>query len=191
MHSQLQEIVDEFNAAEERLRELSRETPAEFWSRRSDPQRWSVAECVAHLNLTTAAYLPLLRDAIEHGRRMGVSASQRYRRDPLGWVLWKLMAPPVRMKVKTTAPFIPVQMSSREDMVKEFERLQVEQVRSVREAEGLPLSRIYVPSPFNQNVKYNLYACLTILPLHQHRHLWQAEQTLASLSNDASVFHSR
>jgi hypothetical protein len=33
-----------------------------------------------------------------------------------------------------------------------------------------------VQSPFNEKVKYNLYSCLTILPPHQHRHLWQAEQ---------------
>jgi len=25
-------------------------------------------------------------------------------------------------------------------------------------------------------VRYNLYACFTILPRHQHRHLWQAER---------------
>ncbi len=28
---------------------------------------------------------------------------------------------------------------------------------------------------------YNLFACLTILPRHQHRHLWQAEQAWQAL----------
>jgi len=28
-------------------------------------------------------------------------------------------------------------------------------------------------------VRYNLFACFTILPLHQHRHLWQAERVWA------------
>ena len=30
-----------------------------------------------------------------------------YRRDPLGWMLWKIMPPPVRMKAPTTPAFIP------------------------------------------------------------------------------------
>jgi len=38
------------------------------------------------------------------------------------------------------------------------------------------LSQVRVTSPFNARVRYNLYACFTILPRHQHRHLWQAER---------------
>jgi hypothetical protein len=30
-------------------------------------------------------------------------------------------------------------------------------------------------------LRYNLYSCFTILPSHQHRHIWQAEQVLERL----------
>src|SRR5256885_15849937 len=58
----------------------------------------------------------------------------------------------------------------------EFDRLQAAQLDCLAQADGLPLSQVRVTSPFNASVRYNLYACFTILPRHQHRHLWQAER---------------
>jgi hypothetical protein len=48
-----------------------------------------------------------------------------------------------------------------------------------RDVDGLPVDRIKITSPFDARLKYNLYAALTILPRHQHRHLWQAERVYA------------
>jgi len=44
---------------------------------------------------------------------------------------------------------------------------------------------VRVTSPFNARVRYNLYACFTILPRHQHRHLWQAERVWGEKGNVA------
>jgi hypothetical protein len=81
--------------------------------------------------------------------------------------------------VKTTAAFVPAGHDAPGQLLSEFDRLQTEQIARVRDADGLAIDRIRVTSPFDARVKYNLYACLTILPRHQHRHLWQAEQALA------------
>lgn len=181
MHPQLQAIADDLHGARDRLRRLAATVPEPLWTRRPDPHRWSVAECVAHLNLTSAAYLPLLDSALAEARALREPAPRRYRRDPLGWLLWSVMAPPVRMRVRTTAPFVPEATASPQELVREFDHLQEEQLRRVEQADGLPLGKVRVPSPFDARVKYNLYACLGILPRHQHRHLWQAEQAGRSL----------
>ena len=70
MHPQLQRVADEYRSAQARLHELVRAVPDEQWGRRSDPARWSVAECVAHLNLTSMAYLPLLQHAVSRARML-------------------------------------------------------------------------------------------------------------------------
>jgi hypothetical protein len=176
MNPQLETIAEELRGASERLRRLTGAVPEEAWTRRPEPGRWSPAECVAHLNLTSAAYLPLLEEAIEEGRRLPGAGERRYRRDPIGWLLWKTMGPPARMRVKTTAPFIPEAVATREELTADFERLQAEQLACVEAADGLPLDRIRIRSPFDPRMRYNLYAALTILPRHQHRHLWQAER---------------
>lgn len=185
MNPRLQTVVDELVAAEARLHRLVAGTRAEWWPRRPDPDRWSMAECVTHVNLTSKAYLPLVRSALAEGSRLGRSSSARYRRDPVGWLLWRSMPPPVRVRLKTTAPFVPTADQPLADLVSDFSRLQAEQVACVREADGLPLGRLRVVSPFDGRIKYNLYSCLTILPAHQHRHLWQAERVLEELRRGA------
>ena len=178
MHAQLQAVIDEFDAAQLRLHALVPAASPEWWSQRPAADRWSAAQCVAHLNLTSAGYLPLLDEAIDRGRRLPPAADRSFRRDPAGWLLWKSMAPPVRFRVKTTAAFIPMGSSTPADLIAEFDRLQREQMARVKSADGLPLDRLKIASPFNARLRYNLYACLTILPRHQHRHLWQAEEAL-------------
>ncbi len=185
MQPQLQAIVDEFHSAQTRLCDLYKAVPEESWPKRPGPSRWSVAECVAHLNLTSTAYLPLLRAGIANGRKVGRGDaghhSQRYRRDLVGWFFWRVSGPPVRVRGKTTAPFVPTSTGAPSDLIAEFDRLQQEQVACVREANGLPLDRITITSPFFSWIHYNLFACLSILPRHQHRHLWQAEQAWQEL----------
>ncbi|HEV2750909.1 MAG TPA: DinB family protein [Gemmatimonadales bacterium] len=181
MHPQLQAIADEYRDAQKRLRELARAIPAERWGRRSDPNRWSVAECVAHLNLTSNAYLPPLGEALERARGLQVPAPPRYRRDPVGWLLWSIMGPPVRVRTQTIARFLPSSVAPPSVLIEEFDRLQAAQLKCLAEADALPLTRVRVTSPFNARVRYNLNACFTILPRHQHRHLWQAEQVWAQL----------
>jgi hypothetical protein len=179
VHPQLQAVIDELGTAQARLHALAAATPPSAWSRRPAPGRWSIAECVAHLNLTGAAFVPLLDRALVGAP--AAPARGRFRRDLAGWLLWRMTGPPARIRVKTSAPFVPQATTAPGELVAEFDRRQAEQIALVRRADGLPLDRLRITSPFNTRVRYNVYAALTILPRHQHRHLWQAEQVWATL----------
>jgi len=180
MHPQLQVVADEYRSAQRRLHDLTGAIALERWGRRSDPARWSVAECVAHLNLTSLVYVPLLRDAVARAGALEMRPAGRYRRDVVGWLLWRTMGPPVRVRLKTLARFVPSSAAAPAVLVEEFDRLQAAQLDCLAQADGLPLSHVRITSPFNARVRYNLYACFTILPRHQHRHLWQAERVWGS-----------
>jgi hypothetical protein len=176
MHFQLQQLLDEFQAASARLDALVDGVPAARWMERADPDRWSVAECVEHLNLTADAYRTGVTAALEEARRRGGPAPARYRRDPAGWLLWKMVGPKARTRVKTTAAFVPGADLDAATIVQRFRRLQDEQVGWVRASDGLSIQAVRVRSPFNERLGYNLFAALSILPRHQHRHLPQAER---------------
>lgn len=180
MHTQLAAIADELRAAQAHLHRLADTVAEDRWSKRTDPDRWSVAECVEHLNITSRVYLPILDDGIARARAHAGVAPARYRRDPLGWLLWRTMGPPARMRTKTKAAFVPSAGVPRDDLITEFDRLQGELLRRTASADGLPLQAVRVRSPFEARVQYNLYSCLTLLAPHQERHLWQAEQVLAA-----------
>ncbi|RPJ76879.1 MAG: DinB family protein [Acidobacteria bacterium] len=178
MHPQLGAIVTEFENGRVRLHRLVEVLPSERWTARPAPDRWSVAECVAHLNLTTRAFRPLVEQSLEQGRRLPRSQhSGSYSMGIMGGLLWWVLGRPGRFRTKTSAPFVPGPIESVAAVVEEFDRLQDEQIGWVRAAEGLPLGVLRVVSPFNSRVRYNLYAALSILARHQQRHLWQAEQT--------------
>ena len=181
MHDQLQAVIDELERARARLHALAQAVPDDVWASRPDPARWSVAECIAHLNLTSRAFLPIMRDAIAQARRWPAAGSRRYRRDFVGWILWKASGPPARIRTKTAAAFVPAGYDPPDVLRSTFEELQGQQAECVRDCDGLAIDRVKITSPFDARVKYNLYACLTILPRHQHRHLWQAEQVWLAL----------
>jgi hypothetical protein len=183
LHPQLEAVRQDFAAAQNRLQALAQAVPEADWTRRPGSARWSIAECVSHLNLTAEAYLPLLHAALQHGRQLGGPAPKRYRRDVLGWLMWRLAGPPVRYRVKTKPAFVPAAIMPRPQLLSEFDRLQAAQVSCVVEANGMKLGQLWIRSPFDPRIRYNMYSCLTILPRHQHRHLWQAEQVWASLAH--------
>jgi hypothetical protein len=176
MHSELTAIEQEFASALVRLHELRRAVPPEMWKRRPAAERWSPGECVAHLNLSSASMVPLVRAGIAEARRRGAPAPARYRRDFIGWLLWKGLGPGKGFKTKTIPPWVPSGERQPDQLVAEFEQWQTEQIALVREADGLPIQAVKIVSPVDARARYNVFAALSILARHQHRHLWQAEQ---------------
>src|SRR5207245_3502678 len=138
------------------LHDLVRAVPDEQWSKRSDPARWSVAECVAHLNITSLAYVPLLQHAVSRARMLERRSPSRYRRDPIGWLLWATMGPPVRFRIKTITRFLPSSVAAPELLVQELDRLQAGQLDCLAPGEGWPLSQVGVASTFNPRVRKTL-----------------------------------
>lgn len=182
MHAQLAAIDRDLEAVTSRFRRLLDATPDARWGVRADPARWSVAECVAHLNLTSAAMVPRLRTAWEEARALGGGAPARFRRSPMGFVLSKTVGPlpgwgRTRFgRVRTAAAFVPTGDLPRARLTAEFAEWQRAQHELVREADTLPVDRVTIESPFVPGTRYDGYSSLVILVRHAHRHLAQAEQ---------------
>ncbi|MQA89690.1 MAG: hypothetical protein GEU90_05580 [Gemmatimonas sp.] len=179
MHPDLARIISELRAAEERARELAEESSEAGWQERPEASEWSAAECVAHLNLTSEAYLPLLEEGLNRARADGGPSPSRFRRDPFGWMLGKATGPGGRIKMKTAAAFVPGATVPREEVIREFSRLQGQVIDVIERADGLALQRVKVTSPFDPRAKYSLYSALMLIPAHQQRHLRQAERALS------------
>jgi hypothetical protein len=173
---QLSAIVQDLQAVEQRLRQFHSWLPRDAWSQAPAPGRWSPAECVAHLNLTSRAMLPLLHQGLHKAGRSPIGPPARYRRDIVGWVIWKLLAPSNRLRTKTVGAFVPSGEEPPDTVMAEFSRLQSEVIACVRAADGLPIDQVMLRSPFDRRVKCNLYSALTLIPRHQERHALQAER---------------
>jgi hypothetical protein len=180
MQKQLAAIVASLESAQTRLHRLADQLPDARWKSRPGPDQWSAAECIEHLNLTSRAYIPLLRHALEVGTKPATPPT-RYRKDFLGGLFSALVGPLPRIakrrlgRVKTTGEFVPQPKATRVETVAEFDRLQAELIAITRQADGFPLGEMKIVSPFGGKIRYNVYSALVILPRHQDRHLGQAE----------------
>jgi hypothetical protein len=183
LHPKLKGIEKELAEATTRAAMLVDRVDEATFHRRPEADRWSIAECLRHLSLTTRAYLPLIDDALQIGRLRAVTGRHKFRRDFTGWLLCRMAEPPYRYRAMTTARFGPQEGNgSRAEVFAEFVSLQQELTTRIYHAEGLDLSRLTIVSPFDGRLEYNLYSCFRILPTHQRRHLWQGEQILDELA---------
>ena len=169
--AQLQALESELAESRERAHRLTRGLSEEGWRLRPAPERWSIGEHIVHLNLTSRALLPLLDEAIRNAK----VGEGPYRRDFIGWLLSRVIEPPVRMRVKTTAPFVPSAAEPKDSALRDFDASQDELTALLGRAAGLAVDRVKIVSPFDGRVRYNVYSALRILTAHQRRHLWLAE----------------
>jgi hypothetical protein len=174
IHPQLAEIAAQFAANSARARRLLDSLDDARFQARRDPTRWSAAECLAHLTLTAQAYVSLIDAALARGGT--ASGVPRYRRDIAGWLLSTLLEPPVYIRTKTIAAFVPASAGTRAEVGADFARSQTELVRRLERASGRDLNRLKIVSPFNARLSYNVYSAFRVLAAHQRRHLWQAER---------------
>jgi len=183
MRPELNTISEQLDAADERLRRLLDSTPEAHWTRPPEPGRWSIMECVDHLNRSTDAYRDLIADGLERARELPPhDPDRKYRRDFLGWLLCGVLKPPARFRSRTNPEFEPTVLAPSAELVERFHAGNDALRGWLRDADGLAIDEVKIPSPFVPSSRYSVYSAFAILAVHQHRHLWQAEQAAAALA---------
>jgi hypothetical protein len=181
LNAQLQEIRSDLESASGRLKRLAARLDRQAWTTRPPGGGWSPAECVAHLNRTGEEFLPLMREALRAAPALPAGSNRRLRRNFSGWLLWRIMPPPVRFSRTRAIPaLLPPAEPDPPSLLTDFSRLQQDHFELLEDTPGRAIDQVYITSPVNQRMRYNLFACLGILARHQHRHLWQAEHAAAA-----------
>ncbi|MEO5902432.1 MAG: DinB family protein [Gemmatimonadaceae bacterium] len=180
MQRQLAEIVKGFESAQTRLERLADAIPDTAWEERTEPGKWSVAECVAHLNLTSEAYIPLIQVALGRARAMKKANAHQYKRDFPGLFFSTMigrlpMLGKMRIgKVKTRPNFVPAGGHPKASTLATFKSAQDQLIALVRDGDGLLLDHVKIKSPFGEKISYNCFSAFIILVRHEQRHLDQA-----------------
>lgn len=177
----LAQVEAELTDATLRARKLVADTEGRLFTVRPDPMRWSAAECIAHLSITTREFIPALRESIAAAVRAGRNSDAVPTMDWLGSALRWFMEPPIRSKVKTAQPFVPKSVRAKAEALAEFESLQTELIDVIRFAKGIDLRKLKIRSAFDRRVRYNVYSAFRIIAAHERRHLWQAEKAICVL----------
>ncbi len=181
MHPQLAALLSQLDAATASARQLGASVDDATFHAHPPRGGWSAAECIAHLNLTTTAFLPGIDAALASGRA-GFADSRRYRRGVLGSLLAWSLEPPARLRFRTLPAFVPQSIGTKGGILAGFERAQRDLADRIERASGLDLNASRIKSVFNARVAYNVYAAFCILLAHERRHLWQAERAAKAMA---------
>ncbi|UCD25147.1 MAG: DinB family protein [Gemmatimonadota bacterium] len=159
----------------------------EQFNYRPGPKRWSIAECLSHLNVSAHEYIPNVKAAIERGRATGYLAQGPQRQ---GWLVRRMiraMEPPPRRRYKSPARFVGrAEAFDMEVLLNEFTAVGLQWEECLDAANGLHLSRVKVRSPVVGLLRIPLGGLFAGMAAHERRHLWQAKQVkLSQVSVDA------
>lgn len=138
--------------------------------------RWTIAQCLAHLDIVGSAYITVLDQAMESAR-----AENQFAQAPFHYGFFerwfvRSSEPPAGLRLRTPEPARPASEYFIEQLPSRFFALQDELRQRLRRADGLDLARVKVASPFVRTLNLGLGPCFQFLLAHERRHLWQAWQ---------------
>ncbi len=173
-HPHLRRLLNDLNtvtAETERLRATLSEAQC-IW--KPAPGVWNVLECFQHLIVTDELYYPRLRLAIEKAKREGGSAP--FRPSLFGKTFIRYVSPESQRKIKTFRTFEPSPALTDLTVLQQFVDHQDALTALIRQADGINLNRGKFSSPASRLVRFSVGEGLTVLVVHQQRHLQQARR---------------
>jgi DinB superfamily len=141
-----------------------------------EPGRWSMAQCLVHLNLAAAIQLPRVEAGIRAARAQGLVGQGPYRRGIIGTLIVRLTEPPPKIRFKAPKSMAPPPAESLPRVGASFLELQGRLQEQIRHANGVDLGRAKVASPVADWLRFTLGQTLMVIAAHERRHLWQAWQ---------------
>ena len=184
MNRDTEVVIDALDTNLRTAEEVTRDLSPQQFNWRSQPGRWSIAQCLGHLNILNVLDLAPIEALIQDARARGVTAQGPFK---YGYLSRKIAASqdlPVKSRFKAPRKFVAPPDMDLPGTVAEYRRINREIRRLVLASDGLDWSRLKIgmsamPAPVRALFKMPLGARFTLLMNHDRRHLWQAGQVRA------------
>ncbi len=177
---ELRELYDQFDRIREDAERLAQTLSEGQANWRPGPGRWSVAECLAHLNETADCYLAAIDRGLDRGEARNLTGKGPFRYRWFGRWFVRQLEPPPKRAFKAPAMFAPRSDLGLADVAQRFLAAQAHLQARLLRANGLHLARIKVTSPVSRWIRFELGQCFNVVASHERRHLWQAHQVVES-----------
>jgi len=145
---------------------------------RPGPERWSIAECLDHLNATARVYLPVLDEGISDAIRRGVYGEGPFKYNWLGRISVRFSKS--RIRLTAAEDMRPGANRTRHEILAAFHAYQVQYIDRLRQANGVDLARARVRMPVTGWLRIPLGSGFELMLVHSRRHLAQARRVMDS-----------
>ncbi|MGH9766628.1 MAG: DinB family protein [Blastocatellia bacterium] len=180
--SELKKYYSEVEEIKLDAEDLTRGLIEDQFNWRPNPEKWSINECLEHLNMTARLYWSVLAQAVNGARINGWFSKGPYKRAWIGGLMIRSTEPPARMKFKASRRFRPPSDIPMNQVVSQFMAFQDRLLDLIRDANGVDLGRPRIHSPRGGFFKLTLGQGIGLAIAHERRHLWQAQRVKYSPS---------
>lgn len=165
-------------ASHHRLRPLS----IEQLNRRPGYDKWSVGQCLEHLNIINGYYLPSIKARLKQAQAQGSAARAQVRSGWIGRRFTNAARQPGDEDGSFHVPkqYAPTGVRLTGTVVEAFNRQLDEFLRLLLLARQVEASAVRVPNPLHPWLKLRLTDVLEMLVASYKRYVQQAEQVLAT-----------
>ena len=173
----LQTIVDEAEKNNENARHLVSGLRDDQLNWKPAPERWSIAQCLDHLTVTSSKFDPYFTAALAGGReKWRVTAAPPYRPTLIGGWLIKQVMPETGRNLPAPKVFRPSESSAISDALESFLKQQEKFLGFVRATGGVDYNKTRLRSPVTPLMRYSLGDAYVVTVVHGQRHLAQARR---------------
>ena len=140
------------------------------------PDRWSMAQCLGHLNRVNLLLLPSMERAIPLAP---IESSAEFRVWHPTWIermFIQTSGPNARFKVDVPKPFIPDPEGTLNEVMETFFAANARIFACMEQAQGHDLRRIKVASSLSPLIRFSLGAWFASSVVHTQYHVGQARQ---------------
>ena len=140
-----------------------------------DRKAWSILECFDHLLVVNEQYISRIKAALDKRETESLGYMTPY--DP-SWFARKFinsMQPGAGMRMKTFRTFKPQPHADDLEVTKRFLIQQKELLSLIREADSGNINDVKLSSPVSRLIRFTIGEALTMLVVHEQRHLLQAQ----------------
>lgn len=177
MNSTINELISSLEGSSTRAKNTFGELTQNQFNWKPTADKWSVAECISHLQTANETYFPMLEE-IAAGT---YTPSFWQKISPFsgffGRMLLKSVSPETKKKVKTATIFKPAASRYTKRLIDDFHSSNEQLISYMRKIKDDDLSMI-IASPVNVLITYSLDHSLKIMTYHEVRHLNQADNVM-------------
>ena len=180
LQPEIRDYLRQFQEAIEGAQHLVEGLSPEQLEWKEGPDRWSIAECLSHLNVTADQYYPAIDRSMRRARERELLGKGPFRHGFLMNRFIAMLEPPPGRSFKAPRNFKP-RARNLANEIGIFFAHQDAIMKRVRQADGLDLARVKLVSPVSRWLRMSLGQCFALLAAHQRRHLWQSARVKEAL----------
>ncbi|UPK70157.1 DinB family protein [Chitinophaga filiformis] len=154
--------------------------PKEVLLRQPAPEKWSVAQCLDHLNAYSRFYVPAMEKAIQSALTGSLppAPAATFKSGWLGNYFTKMMEPKTDgqpgMRMQAPKAYRPMSNLDADKVVSEFIAWQQKTKALLDQAQSVNLQKLKIPTTLGNWLKFSLGDTFRFVIAHERRHMAQA-----------------